>query len=417
MRHSKKKKHGPHSLGEDITASVPSPVDHEEPGALMTRKKKKKRKHAATDVDETAIAAMVPVSSIKVSKRKKRKSKESTVVMEAAVSVGSPKKKRRKQEKLGTGKAAAVPATSTATPEVAIPPGASAEIASLLREFSDPKVKGTLSDRLNETHPCYDAEFKKRWKLFTKKERLLIVDCDRNKIAKMTEKTSSIKHPFQVDEADHCESAIEAFRDIQPILSLLARTLWKKDRELKIYDPFYCAGAIVDHLGELGFKDVYNKCEDFYAAVREGRVPEHDVVVTNPPYSGDHVERLLKWARSNGKPFLLLMPNYFISKPYYEEALGGKEAAQSMLYLFPWKRYMYWTPKGLRAKDKVQGHVGAGGNRTSPFVSFWYLDLAPVVTPRNALKWWMSGAGGSPAAWVAKLSKINNLPEQAWEGI
>ena len=37
-------------------------------------------------------------------------------------------------------------------------------------------------------------------------------------------------------------------------------------------------------------------------AVREGRVPAHDVLVTNPPYSGDHVERLLRWCRGNGRP-------------------------------------------------------------------------------------------------------------------
>ena len=59
------------------------------------------------------------------------------------------------------------------------------------------------------------------------------------------------------------------------------------------------------------------------------------MVLTNPPYSGDHVERLLRFCRSNGKPFLLLMPNYFIAKPYYGEALGGAEAASAMLYLCP----------------------------------------------------------------------------------
>lgn len=29
-------------------------------------------------------------------------------------------------------------------------------------------------------------------------------------------------------------------------------------------------------------------------------VPQHDVLLTNPPYSGDHVERLLRFCRSSG---------------------------------------------------------------------------------------------------------------------
>ena len=36
----------------------------------------------------------------------------------------------------------------------------------------------------------------------------------------------------------------------------------KAPSKLRIYDPFYCAGAVVKHLGELGFPHVYNKCED-----------------------------------------------------------------------------------------------------------------------------------------------------------
>ena len=47
-------------------------------------------------------------------------------------------------------------------------------------------------------------------------------------------------------------------------------------------------------------------------------MPEHDVLLTNPPYSGDHVQQLLDFCRANGKPFLLLMPNYFCGKDFYE---------------------------------------------------------------------------------------------------
>ena len=36
--------------------------------------------------------------------------------------------------------------------------------------------------------------------------------------------------------------------------------------ELRIYDPYYCNGAVVHHLGALGFRHVYNRNEDFYQA-------------------------------------------------------------------------------------------------------------------------------------------------------
>ena len=45
------------------------------------------------------------------------------------------------------------------------------------------------------------------------------------------------------------------------------------------------------------------------------------VVVTNPPYSSDHPERLLRFVRRNGKPYLLLMPTYISTAEYYRNAL------------------------------------------------------------------------------------------------
>lgn len=41
----------------------------------------------------------------------------------------------------------------------------------------------------------------------------------------------------------------------------------------------------MDNLKALGFNNVYNKCEDFYSV----ETPDFDVLLTNPPYSGEHV--------------------------------------------------------------------------------------------------------------------------------
>lgn len=39
------------------------------------------------------------------------------------------------------------------------------------------------------------------------------------------------------------------------------------------------------HLNALGFAHVYNRCEDFYAKAKAG-LPEFDILLTNPAYSG-----------------------------------------------------------------------------------------------------------------------------------
>lgn len=189
----------------------------------------------------------------------------------------------------------------------------------------------------------------------------------------------SVPHPvpealaFSAAEDDHCETAPEAYSDIAPILSMLAARLGKTPATLRIYDPYFCNGAVVRHLNSLGYDRVHNVNEDFYAVLAAGNVPEHDVIVTNPPYSGSHPEQLLSFLARNAKPWLALMPNWVSDKAYYME--DGKS-----YYVWPTKRYHYWTPKGRRtdvasggAKAKTHGHTNAAlGARTSPFVSFWY---------------------------------------------
>jgi hypothetical protein len=37
--------------------------------------------------------------------------------------------------------------------------------------------------------------------------------------------------------------------------------------------------------------------EDFYQVIERNAEPEHDVLLTNPPYSADHIEAILQYAR------------------------------------------------------------------------------------------------------------------------
>jgi hypothetical protein len=41
--------------------------------------------------------------------------------------------------------------------------------------------------------------------------------------------------------------------------------------------------------------------EDFYEVKAAGKCPDYDVLVTNPPFSGDHLERIFKFAVKSNK--------------------------------------------------------------------------------------------------------------------
>lgn len=193
-----------------------------------------------------------------------------------------------------------------------------------------------------------------------------------------------VVHQFEVDPEDHCETPGAAYDDVAPALVWLASSLGKASpRQLKIYDPYYCAGAVVRHLTARGFPDVYNVNEDFYEVVDGKRPPpSYDILVTNPPYSGDHVEKLLKFCVASGKPWFVLVPNFVYTNPYYSRVLANKETGSILdggvnlngaapvkpFYVVPQVRYEYVVPRGVRA-----GH--AGEVKTAPFLSFWFCDL------------------------------------------
>lgn len=63
-----------------------------------------------------------------------------------------------------------------------------------------------------------------------------------------------------------------------------------------------------------GFDNVYNRMEDFYAKIASNSLPEYDVLVTNPPYSGDHFRRICEFCRASDKPYFLLLPNFVYIK-------------------------------------------------------------------------------------------------------
>lgn len=97
--------------------------------------------------------------------------------------------------------------------------------------------------------------------------------------------------------------------------------------------------------------------------------------------SDDHIPRIFSFCAKSGKPWLILVPNYVYTKPYYQQSLqnsrpgiptvwqrahlwGGSGDALQPFYVAPPGRYYYWTPEGLRENNSSM-------QKTSPFMSFW----------------------------------------------
>ena len=55
--------------------------------------------------------------------------------------------------------------------------------------------------------------------------------------------------PFDASSDDHCETPLAAYQDVVPILRVLAASLGKPLEDLRIYDPYYCDGAVGRNLG------------------------------------------------------------------------------------------------------------------------------------------------------------------------
>ena len=205
-------------------------------------------------------------------------------------------------------------------------------------------------------------------------------------------KESASLFPFPTDPDDHCESPLQAYAHVEPFLSLLGTLLGKGDnKELRLYDPYYCNGSVKNHLNRIGYPTVYNEKEDCYKVwASDSSYPDFDVLITNPPYSGDHIEELIQHvtsprmtittssshgknrqkstspATTTTKPWLLLMPEWVHKKEYFIDAMRTSQIQP--FYLVPHKRYIYLPPKDYRQAKKSDVH-----KKSSPFPSMWYI--------------------------------------------
>jgi hypothetical protein len=190
------------------------------------------------------------------------------------------------------------------------------------------------------------------------------------------------QYEFEVDDTDHCETPLQAYRDLLELLDRLAKSLGKNRSTLSIYDPYYCNGGVQKKLESLGFRNVINHNRDFYDDIAKKATPEYDVLITNPPYSGVHMEKLLTFAAQNqNKPFLFLLPHFVYTKDYYSRALRSKNTAVNLFFLVPETRYSYVPPEWVTSADGSKA-LAKGKDKTAPFPSFWYCHTGKWLPPQ-----------------------------------
>mmetsp|Transcript_65585 Transcript_65585/g.128720 ORF Transcript_65585/g.128720 Transcript_65585/m.128720 type:complete len:431 (+) Transcript_65585:137-1429(+) len=387
------------------------------------------KKHKKDRKNKREIVSVLKDDVVDATKKEEVAMKANAAALKRETSENSnTKMKKRRNKKAGEKKKNTVAlskAEGGATSEVSsVRVSNNDAVSTIIASFSNPGT-GNLSDRLNPDHPCFDSELKGQWKTLLKKERSLVVAADLAALesVRLSGQATAAALPFVAESDDHCESPPEAYADIAaPVLDLIASSLGKTRKSLEIYDPYFCSGAMKRHLCALGFERVHNECVDFYDVLARGALPPHDVVVTNPPYSQDHVERLLSFVGKHDKPYLLLMPNYVCAKPYFLPRLLGhsNDGASAYtgfrtiapMYVCPYKRYHYWTPKAMRPGGKTQGHANATlGNRTSPFISFWYVDTEPLISRKRFLRHCSKLPPTIPAAPVLSVATATRASE------
>jgi hypothetical protein len=211
----------------------------------------------------------------------------------------------------------------------------------------------------------------------------------------------TIQHEFVTNALDHCETPRIAYEHLieSVLLELGSDGVVNDDNHktktmatMRIWDPYYCNGATKRHLQALGFNNVIHENQDFYKLIEcKATIPDHDVFLTNPPYSEDHIERLLTFLNTNNnniddgdgdpnhdnndsssssssssRPFCLLLPNWVARKKEYKTLLSHK----TVFYVSPVEPYGYQMPSWNTPQRP--DHVGEDG-RTTPYLSSWYI--------------------------------------------
>jgi hypothetical protein len=151
----------------------------------------------------------------------------------------------------------------------------------------------------------------------------------------------------------------------------------KKDF-LQLYDPYYCQGTIIKRLASVGFPSTINQDVDFYNTISEAKIPLHDVVLTNPPYSGDHIQRAFSFVTSKKqimmkRPWAMLLPTNVYLRQWYPSS-SSSSSPSNVLYLCPHQKYSFQidTLKNNDEKKDEKNEEEEASHHT-PYHTMWYI--------------------------------------------
>jgi len=240
--------------------------------------------------------------------------------------------------------------------------------------------------------------------------------------------------PFDAHVGDHFETSLAAYEDIVRLLQFAARAKARRhgrpavgaEAKLRIYDPYFCSGRMPKLLRELGFPRVINRCRDFYRDAAEDALPRFDVLLTNPPYSGDHKERLFDFIverqRRAGtlgypEPFFVLLPSWTVGKVFYRKFINklaklNNSNASSL-------EVARAVDDGSQVNDDMSAHifyVCRRGPRGRPVkYSFDHLPGAGLPQCPFFGVWVCGGFGSAQSTMRAARRAARSIAEGFWE--
>ena len=169
--------------------------------------------------------------------------------------------------------------------------------------------------------------------------------------------------PFKHDFNDSFETPFLAYTHLLPIINHLKTLPTLQPDNLTVYDPYYCQGSASHRISQCYSCICINENRDFYADLNGISWPDHDYVVTNPPYSEDHKARCLEAVREKlgtRYGYAVLMPEYVKEKSYYREGVAGGEGRE-------------WVDFSVKPEVSYDyDHFEGKGFQRSPFKSAWF---------------------------------------------
>lgn len=198
--------------------------------------------------------------------------------------------------------------------------------------------------------------------------------------------------------ADDRETPAVAVADIGPVLAAVANSSGCALNDIHVYDPYYCKGAIKRHITSLGCSSqrIHNDPVDCYIAQKNKQVPPFDVLVSNPPYSADHIQRCIHYAVASAKPWMLLLPSNVVLRPWFKAALKS----QQVMYIAPHERYGFECDED----PKLDSSKSSGSDKHVPFVTMWFVGGLSEDCSRLLVDSWAT-SGRSAAAALARTAE------------